>query len=436
MCILHMYDCGSVRQFLKVKKPLRQMIAWIVILAVIFGASSLSRRVEPRHGGKPISHWIQQRDERVVLQLGTNVLPYLVRNLEPKDSWSAKLKAKLWPQLPPFMKRALQKPVPAKTLRDSAVYGLLVLGRHAAPATSSLLELARNDSDRYLQLFAATSLLRVAPEDPRTQKEVLRLLREGHPTAFSDLTTALRYAGAHGQFAVPALIERVNEPGQLSHMALTGLKGIGRAAEGAVPHLLPLLKGANAEAALEALIAIEPTNPEVIGILEETFRDRPPQRVRVMQVFVSMRQNARIAAPFLRSCLTDDNQLVRVLAAFASGKLENSSTNTLSVVVSALMSTNRPNENEYWVVEPDLAFGKSLFGPQTAAAFYLGQIGPDAAPAASAPRNAALEDRALNRRIWPAHALWRVAHEWQRRPQRALLHVRAWFNHRQIPVNL
>ena len=223
-----------------------------LVLAVLAGLTAVlflaSQPSDPLHKGKRLSEWLQEFDmsnsvlepdrrrkaEQAIREIGTNALPFLVRELRARDSWLKRKTLKLTPKL---LLGRMPTAVFAHVRRQRAVAGFRALGPLGTPALPQLSDLL---NDKEIASYAARAMVQMGTD--------------AVPPLMSALTNrepAVRIAAADGLYwlksdaapAVPALMAALKEEKEsVRRGAASALGNIGQRAEAVVPALLDALK--------------------------------------------------------------------------------------------------------------------------------------------------------------------------------------------------
>ena len=178
------------------------------------------------------------RELALVLQGGTNCVPYLCRELRRRETAVNRFCLARWRTLPAILTRFLPEPVPVRARRLRAITLLQCLGQGAVrPAAGALIETLADPAPE-IAAQAASALAPVLPESARAReafvtyfrrtgggeflgaemwsagfwKEIPELLpplvhQLGAPYLAGDAARALEVYGTNAALAVPALIE-------------------------------------------------------------------------------------------------------------------------------------------------------------------------------------------------------------------------------------
>lgn len=234
------------------------LVVSMVVIAFVIVYKVQTR--EPVFEGKRLSEWLEDRDlnvlepepdqraKEVIRQMGTNALPFLVRELHAKDSW---LKSKMLKLTPKPLLGRMPSSVFAHVRRQRAVAGFRALGPLARPALPELSDLL---NDKELTSYAA--------------RAIVQLGRDAFPPLIIALTNrepAVRNAAAEGLYwlksdaapAVPALMATLkDEKESVRRSAASALGNIGQRAEVVVPALLDALEDPSSSVRDQAVWAI------------------------------------------------------------------------------------------------------------------------------------------------------------------------------------
>src|SRR5262245_6033886 len=110
----------------------------VLLVAALFCWLLVPSKPEPVWKGKSLSEWTTQLHffdgnaeitaDAAILNIGSQAVPYLVRDLRNKDNWYAARWIWLYAKLPPSLQRRFRKPVLPHELRYHATHGLELLG--------------------------------------------------------------------------------------------------------------------------------------------------------------------------------------------------------------------------------------------------------------------------------------------------------------------
>lgn len=266
----------------------------LIALLVCLGLYLVPQPKEPSYKGKTLGQWLDrfdydsnfvdgqgrrlpawEEDVAALRAIGTNALPSLIHELKKRGSRLKTFllrRARSWyGGIPVANRRTINFFKTDFDRKRDAAEVLSVLREQAAPAVPELISMLESSDDGAAQLAADT------------------VGRIGPPAAA----------------AVPALIEKLK---QRKPFAFSAISGLGRAAEQAVPDLIPFLSDSNVN-----------------------------YRVNAASALIGIGPSAAEALPALLASLDDTNDLVRLnaLSAIASLGVRNE-----SVIQSVLVLTN------------------------------------------------------------------------------------------------
>jgi hypothetical protein len=192
------------------------LLAAVAGLAILWHLNS-----EPKYKGKRISLWLddyavyKQTDWSGALrEIGTNALPFAVRNLAQNDSKWRKKYSDLWPKFPPFIQKVLSKPKPllqvveganvfhyigsnsipyaiallkhdSPTVRNAAAWGLCTLRRQSPMANQAIPALigSLSDQDTQVRFYACLALIEMGPDASNAVPALATVFKDkGSPT--------------------------------------------------------------------------------------------------------------------------------------------------------------------------------------------------------------------------------------------------------------
>ncbi len=235
-------------------------MALVAIAAVLW---DVIRPLEPRYGGKPLSHWLEggcscgygpisQEGMEAVRAVGTNAIPFLIGELQAKGL----------PLLSGFEPIADRVPslwsFSSAPIRHSrALHGFDALGPAGSPAIPKLGELMFGP-DKYVGMSAQVALERIGGS------AVLPPMMCGltNENLASESVCYLGSLRSQAQAAVPALVTNLAaiDPVIRKYAALA-LRRINLQPEIVVPALLPLVSDTNRDVRLNAISALAAFGP-------------------------------------------------------------------------------------------------------------------------------------------------------------------------------
>jgi hypothetical protein len=220
--------------------------------ALIFG-----RTREPTFEGRPLSAWRKDyltrksfRWGEAVERIGTNAIPFEIRNLALNDSWWHTNYAARYPKLPPLLKRIFPEPQlvikeaeganlfhytgsnsvplalallkhPSPTVRRAALWGLGSLRKQTAIVTNTIPQLidALDDPDRLVRYYACLAIAEMGPDAASAVPTLTRVLSDtGDGAQTNDFfylraeaAVALGRIGPAASKSLPALETAVHE---------------------------------------------------------------------------------------------------------------------------------------------------------------------------------------------------------------------------------
>ncbi|MBL9139378.1 MAG: HEAT repeat domain-containing protein [Verrucomicrobiales bacterium] len=261
--------------------------AAIVLVGVVMGVSVVQwQTLEPRYQGKRLGIWLKghPRDYVPAMEaIGTNALPYLLRELQSRDSGLGRLGIVVF-------HRWLDSPPPWTTARDRkhrARIGLGVLDTNAVPALLSLAfskPLRTDDGEPSLEAMFTLAGFRSDGARSMTRRAVVEALDSGDPARQWNACWILALGGANLD---TNLLERVasvarSEDPRLRWVAVRATANWGFAQPGPEPLLFERLADEQVAIRLEAISGLRERKAcaaEVIAALRRAF-DQEPTRPR------------------------------------------------------------------------------------------------------------------------------------------------------------
>jgi hypothetical protein len=249
----------------------------------------LLRPPEPKYQNRTISSWqddwaaLRNRDWPTALQhIGTNALPYAVRNLAMNDSeWRIQYAA-LQDHMPGLLQKIFRKPKPLLQEVDGANL-FYFLGPNAVPLAIALL---KHDSPtvRRSAAWGLGSMRRRTADADQAIPSLIGALSDPDRMVRFQAAGALKEMGPDASNAVPALARIVSDRGvgaetndyfYLRAVAAAALGKIGPAACGARPALEGALHESNSYLRGQAAVSIWRINSNVDDTLPVLLREMP-----------------------------------------------------------------------------------------------------------------------------------------------------------------
>lgn len=377
----------------------KRLLARVVFFFLIVNGAILYKVLQkpgPTYQDKTVTHWLADWDfegeaarNESMSAFGPDAWPDLVRAIQRRDSLLKKLYLKVWQKLSPSPNTRFQRfsPTDAETLRHHAGLWLMELGPDAKEAVPELIELALRAKDLEVRSAAVNLLGYVGLESPEALSTLIDVLR--HPEIVANGTPALHHTtcfavarfGARARVAVPALVQQLRDPATQDN-ALRALPEIGSEAVEAVPALLRFLEESG------------PSTWKPAVALQTLMKIGPP---------------ARPALPLLRAIESQKTGNLKMLAAIAISRIENQPEPAVKVLSEMLRQPGGSSERgPIRVRSLRPAFpGFVAFGTREAAAWFLGELGPDAKDAASLLAQMAKDGNARFQKL-AARAMWRI----------------------------
>lgn len=293
------------------------MRKWVLVIGTVFGGGIvlflLLSTPEPTYRGRTITAWQEDwaaRRNRIwpeaVKHIGTNALPYAIRNLARNDSfWRGKY-ARLQPKLPGFFQRIFPKPGPLLQEVDGANL-FICIGTNSIPYAIALL------------------------------KHKSPTVRRAAAWSFA----GLRFLSPAAEQGIPALISTLHDPDRLVRFdAALSLEEMGPAASGAVPSLTQMVAYVGTGAESNNLFPVRAVAAVALGKIGPA---------------------ASNALPTLRAALHESNAYLRGQSAVAVWRISGDVDSTLPVLLQEMPSTDQEHKWD-WII----ALGE--MGPQAKAA--------------------------------------------------------------------
>lgn len=306
------------------------MRIWVLTIGTILGGgiglTLLLSAPEPRYQGRTITDW--QNDwaanknsgwPEALRQIGTNAVPYAVRNLALNDSSWRSNYSRLQAKMPRLLQYVLRKPKPILQEVDGANV-FFHIGSNSIPCAIALL---KHDSPT-VRRAAAWGLGAVRRQSAAANRAIPGLIG-----ALSDKERMVRFyaagslgeMGADGVDAVPALARVVADTGVGSEtnnqfyvraVAAVALGKIGPHAASALPALQAAIQESNSYLRGQAAVAIWRITSNVDIALPVLLREMPTTSEHSKWDWIialgEMGPRARAAIPQLRNELQQDRE--------------------------------------------------------------------------------------------------------------------------------
>ena len=209
--------------------------------------------------------------------------------------------------------------IPANQFRQSAINALGNIGLAASNAVPYIMPCLDED-DQHLQGTSIYALGRIGPPARRAIPAIRALLTD-EPNRFLAANALWRINSAYVPLALSVFIEMLNQRSLRGDILALALDEMGPPAKQALPALARLLDEQDPQVRLAAAKAFWHIDPDhvsravpVLGILaEELFW----QRVSAIKLLGEIGPAARAALPQLQTCLKDEDEEVRAVAAQA-----------------------------------------------------------------------------------------------------------------------
>ena len=255
-----------------------------------------------------MSQWLEEFDsllepdrrkkaEEVIREMGTNAVPFLVRELRVRDS---RLKIRMLKLIPKALLGRMPDSVLAHVRRQRAVAGFRALGPLGSPA---LPELSALLNDKEITSYAARAMVRMGGDAVpvlmsalTNQEPVVRVaaaeglywlksdaapavpalllaLKDGNASVRTDAAMALGNIRQNAEAVVPALLELLKDSSSsVRSQAVSALGKFGAEAKAAVPVLVKAAKedadSTVRDSAVGALFEIDPEATVASGLLD------------------------------------------------------------------------------------------------------------------------------------------------------------------------
>jgi HEAT repeats len=236
------------------------LLAIVIGLAILFGLNA-----EPTYKGKRISAWLDDYAvyrptdwQGALRQIGTNSLPFAVRNLAQNDSKWRKKYSVLWPKLPPFLQKILHKPKPLlKEVEGANIF--FYIGSNSIPQAIVLLK-HESPTVRNAAALGLSALRRQSPAANQAIPALIEALDDKDAQVRFHACLAFSEMGLDASNAVPALTTVFNDKGSptnsLLYLRAVAAQALGKIGLGATS-ALPTLKAAT----------LQETDPYLLSIL-------------------------------------------------------------------------------------------------------------------------------------------------------------------------
>ncbi len=240
------------------------------LLGLTIGLALLLSTPEPRYNGRTITAWQDDWAARTnptwreaLQHVGTNALPYAVRNLALNDSSWRSNYARLQASLPGLLQGVFRKPKPL--LREVDGTSLFIgIGTNSIPHAIALLK-HKSPTVRRAAASSFKELRRFSPAAEQAIPALIGALGDTDRRVRSNAALSLEAMGAAASGAVPALTQMVAHVGtgaesnylfSVRAVASSALGNIGPAASNALPTLRAALHESNAYLRGQSAVAI------------------------------------------------------------------------------------------------------------------------------------------------------------------------------------
>ena len=265
---------------------------------------------DPVFNGKAASVWTRQfildesyEAQNALQQIGAPAVPYLIPNLERRDSIFNSAYVKLWPVLPTILKSRLQPPLLSREARMRAVVAFREIGPPARQAVSALIERLR-DKDATIRLHSAIALGNIGPDAKAAVPALKPFLKENQEVRV--YTAIAIWKIEHNTPETLPVLEQGLQAAKFRWAAAVFLGEMGPAAEHAIPLLEKATKSADKETASLAVQALAQISPGTVPILLETLKDPDPgMRISAAVALGRLGLSAKEAVPDLTALLKD-----------------------------------------------------------------------------------------------------------------------------------
>lgn len=393
--------------------------------------------------GVPFYEWVTQHPDFQIrgdplAKLGTNAVPGLVNILRhrPGADRNIALKQKLWSKLPAFLRARFWRwgPVPNWQVRRTALFGLRFLGPAAASALPEVLRVGRTETNSMVRAGALVAALSIAPNAPETFALWHNEWTTTNHFSRYDLATYIGLPRVPIAAAVPCLLEELtNQQSQAVQPAVQAFEYFGAAAGPAVPALVKLfahggdirscllpvfshLGPVGVEAVPSLIACLREQGPEqrtafdVVSGTQITTDVRPDLMADTLRALAAMGPAARDALPQIGLLLTNQDQIIALLAAAAQVRIGGSTVEAMTVLLAGLEQELHGKVRAMLRIEtPAPLPPAATYGPE-AAALLCGELG-EAAKAAVPDLERRLQDKSPYVRLASAQALWRINHK-------------------------
>ncbi len=301
----------------------------MVLLSAVVGAGlifHLALPPEPKYRGREISAWLDDWAARkqsdyyaAIREIGTNGLPYAVRNLARNDSLWRKKYCEFHPKLPTFLQNIVAAPNPVLQVVDGANVFFYV-GPNSIPEEITLL---KHDSSavRQASTWGLGAIRRQSAAANVAIPALIETLTDRDRDVRMRAVLALKEMGADASNAVPAIKKvladagvgsRTNSFFYLRAAAASALGKIGPSTAGALPDLRAALKESNSYLRGQAAVAVwrvdadvDTALPVLLQVMPGTIEDSKWDWIIALG---EMGPRAKEAIPQLRNELKQDKQ--------------------------------------------------------------------------------------------------------------------------------
>jgi HEAT repeat protein len=199
-------------------------------------------RAEPIYQGKPESFWINslggRYSESLVSDLGSNMVPVLLKAVAKRGDGMPKSYQTLWQKLPTWAQRRIPQPVNPAAVRSNAML-ILVQGEYADAKT--LISLLKNNHDPVVRKIAANGLF-INSTDAVTVA-LIQAVNDPDPQVRLAVVIALSLTERAETLVVPACIEcqKSTDP-KVRFWTACAMSAYPSGEQAAIPELVEALK--------------------------------------------------------------------------------------------------------------------------------------------------------------------------------------------------
>jgi len=393
---------------------------WIALfVAVVLSVLLATSRNAATYRDRTVTQWLQVPGSalppEVINAFGLDPIPELLRAIQREPRSFDQAVHWVWRKLPAKAKPHFANHfcVDVRGTSSRAESWLKALGSDANAALPDLIEIALRHSDRFKRASAIHTLGLVGVGNPGALKALIDQLSDSDKLVRDSAATAIATFTTNGAPAVPALMSLVKSESEPFN-SLLALGFIGSPARDAVPIIMGRLRESVLQGnVLTALSGIGSGDSATVTALIELIPTvEVGKKVQIVEALLKIGPPARSALPALSKLRDEETNILRLMAAMAIANIEQDLNNAFPVLIEALEGklARSPSLTIYAPSEQSTLPHFIGLAPQSAAAWYLAEMGSTGKPALPY-LEVALVAGDRQTKVLAARAIWRIRGE-------------------------